>query len=97
MTPWRDTDTDTASSRDYRTTATLLYFKLRNLIRFSGLLLVLVAVWHFMGTIYLGLPSLEIYNQYVPEMIAVTDSGGAFDAGHLIPMVIGAAIVWFTP
>ena len=90
-------DNDTQTSNDYRTTATLLWLKVRNLIRLSGLLLFLVGVWHFMGTIYLGLPSLEIYNAYVPEMIAVTDSGGAFDAGHLIPMVIGAILVWFTP
>jgi len=88
---------DTQTTDSYRTTATLLWFKIRNLIRLSGLLLVIVAVWHFMGTVFFGLPELEIYNSMVPEMIATTESGGVFDAGHLIPIVIGAVIVWFTP
>jgi len=92
-----DNNTDNQTSRSYATTATLLWFKIRNLIRLTGLLLVIVAVWHFMGVVYLGLPELELYQSLVPEMIATTESGGVFDAGHLIPIVIGAVIVWFTP
>jgi len=92
-----DNNTDNQTSTSYKTTATLVWFKLRNIIRFSGLLLVLVGVWHFMGVVYFGLPELAIYNAYVPEMMATTESGGVFDAGHLIPIVIGTVVVWFTP
>mgnify|MGYP006271686893 FL=1 len=89
-----ETDTSTDS---YRTTATLLWFKVRNLVRLGGMLLVLLGVYHFLFTVQFGLPALEIYQQYVPQMLAVADGGGVFDAGHLIPIVVGAIIVWFTP
>ena len=89
-----ETDTSTDS---YRTTATLLWFKVRNLVRLGGMLLVLLGVYPFLFPVQFGLLAVEISQQYVPQMLAVADGGGVFDAGHLIPIVVGAIIVWFTP
>ena len=94
MADWKYSDESTTKSKVYNK-ALYLRMKLRTWVRAAGLVLVLIGVYHFMAP-YFAVPVLEVYVDVVPDILAKAKGGSVFQAGHVITIAVGAAIVqWF--
>jgi len=94
MVDWETSDDEqahpqaTAAGRFTRVKA-----KLRTLIRYSGMALLLVGVWHFFA-FFVGAPMWPLYADTVPQIpITVEQGRGVVDLGSVLVMVVGGAIV----
>jgi len=94
MADWKFSGDDDTESKMHNNIS-YARIKLRIWARTAAFLLVLVGVYHFMGAAYFGLPAFEPYAQLVPEIVAKADGGAVFDAGHLITIAVGSALVWW--